>query len=77
MGDVVELKQWREKKKEKELHETNIKTDMRNSLDNDRVKRTYKIKEPTVEERAESIRKSIARVNALMAELKGRTSDGK
>lgn len=79
MGIVINLDEKR-KKKDEESRTTGIKQVMKDSLDNEAVKRRYGIKsktpEPTIEERAENIRQSIARINSLMAELK-ETNTGK
>lgn len=71
MGIIINLDEKRKKKSE-ESRTTGIKQAMKDSLDNEEVKRRYGIKtpEPTFEERAENIRQSIARINSLMAELK-------
>lgn len=73
MGTIINLDEKRKKKSE-ESRITGIKQVMKDSLDNEEVKRRYGIQsktpEPTFEQRAENIRQSIARINSLMAELK-------
>lgn len=45
-----------------------FKQEFRNSLSNDQVMQRYNIQQPTLEERAERIRQSIARINAMIKE---------
>lgn len=73
---IINLTEEREKRVKKtwENRTTGIKQEMRDSLDNSAVMRKYNIKEPTVEERAERIREHCKRINALMAELREKTS---
>jgi hypothetical protein len=63
------MKKWKLEKKTDE----SVKQFFRDSLDNDNVKRNYKLNEtkeqPTIEERTKRIGESIKRINALMGEL--------
>jgi hypothetical protein len=63
MGNVIDLNKYRKKKQEVN------KDEFRRSLDNDEVKRRYKIKEPTPDERWNKISERIKRINSLMKEL--------
>ena len=69
MSNVIDMKKWKLEKKTDE----SVKQFFRDSLDNDNVKRNYKLNEtkeqPTIEERTKRIGESIKRINALMGEL--------
>lgn len=81
MDKVIDLESFRKsKEKEKESRTTGIKQAMRDSLDNEEVKRRYRIEskdKPPVplEQRMENIRASVRRINSIMAELKEKTDD--
>lgn len=72
MGSIINLNKYRKQKQE----ESEIIKEIRDSLDNDKVKKNYKITtpppppQPTIEERMENIRKSIKEINKLVAQLK-------
>lgn len=72
MADNVISLDERRKKKQQQRHNPVADT-IRDSLDNDSVMRRYGINKPTIEQRAENIKQSIARINALMDELKQTT----
>jgi len=61
--EVVSLDDYRKRKTPDSL-----KQEFRNSLSNDQVMQRYNIQQPTLEERAERIRQSIARINAMIKE---------
>lgn len=70
--NVVNLQEWKDKKQGKARNESSLVQAMRDSLNNEKVKQSYKIKEPTLEERTERIKQSVKRINQLMDELKNR-----
>lgn len=70
--NVVNLQEWKDKKQSKARNESSLVQAMRDSLNNEKVKQSYKIKEPTLEERTERIKQSVKRINQLMDELKNR-----
>jgi len=61
---VISLNDYRKRKTPDSL-----KQEFRDSLDNDRVMQRYNIQQPTLEERTERIRQSIARINAMLREV--------
>jgi len=63
-SNVVSLNDYRKRKTPDSL-----KQEFRDSLDNDRVMQRYNIQQPTLEERTERIRQSIARINAMLREV--------
>jgi len=63
MGKVIDLSKYRQKKQDVN------KDEFRKSVDNEEVKRRYKIKEPTLDERMNKISERIKRINSLMKEL--------
>lgn len=67
--NVISLEERRKKKTEKNPVIETIKE----SLDNAAVMRRYGISQPTLAQRAENIKQSIARINALMNDLKQTT----
>lgn len=69
MGDVVDLREWKDRKQGKKREESGVVQAMRDSLDNNKVKQNYKIKEPTHEERQARIKESMERINKLMSDL--------
>jgi two-component sensor histidine kinase len=77
MRTIINLTEEREKRVKKTVEDrtTGIKQEMRNSMDNSAVMRRYSIKEPTIEERHQRVKESIARVNALLAELQAKTEE--
>lgn len=66
MGIVINLDERRKKKKDNPVTDV-----IRDSLDNEAVKRRYGIepKEPSFDDRMENIKKTIARINSTLAEL--------
>jgi hypothetical protein len=72
MGDVIDLN---ERRKKNTADNSGIIQEIKNSLDNEGVKRRYGLNTPppppavTEQERLANIRASIERVNKLMAEL--------
>ena len=78
MGAIINLAEW---KKKKEENKDSLIQAMKDSLDNEAVKRKYKLNvpppPPTEEERLAKIRASINRVNNLMNELHDNTKDNK
>ena len=79
MGEVIDLNKWRDKRS-KSRDDSAVKDEMRASMDNDTVKRRYKLHvppaPPTEEARLESIRESIQRINKTIAQLRDMTDDG-
>lgn len=78
MSEVIDLRKWKEEKQGKKATENGLKQIMKDSLDNETVKRRYNIAtkdkpEPTLEQRQERIKESIKRINKLMDEIKERT----
>lgn len=70
MAEVIDLRKWKEQKQGKRTAEDGLKQAMRNSLDNEQVKRKYNLKaEPTLEQRQERIKESLKRINNLMDQL--------
>lgn len=70
MCEVIDLRKWKEQKQGKRTTEDGLKQAMRNSLDNEQVKRKYGLKaEPTLEQRQERIKESLKRINNLMDQL--------
>ena len=70
MAEVIDLRKWKEQKQGKRTTEDGLKQAMRNSLDNEQVKRKYGLKaEPTLEQRQERIKESLKRINNLMDQL--------
>lgn len=74
MGELINLQDYRKKKGRKT--DSPVVQTIRDSLNNESVMQRYNIKTPTLEERTENIKKSIARINALMSELND-TNTGK
>ena len=77
MGAIINLAEWKKKKEDKD----NLIQAMKDSLDNEAVKRKYKLNvpppPPTEEERLAKIRQSVQRVNSLLSELHDNTKDDK
>lgn len=79
MGNVIVLSEYKKNKDEEKLsreaRECSIKDRIKDSLDNDLVKKEYKIKgkKETLEERGRRLMESIQRINRLMAELEKET----
>lgn len=69
MGDVVDLREWKDRKQGKKREESGVVQAMRDSLDNNKVKQNYKIKEIPHEERQARIKASLERINKLMSDL--------
>ena len=82
MGEVIDLNKFRATKIDKKTSDNSAADAIRDSLDNDAVKRRYGLKQkkipvpPTEEERLANIRASIDRVNKLMDELRDNTTKG-
>lgn len=81
MGEVIDLNKFRATKIDKKNSDDSAADAIRDSLDNEAVKRRYGIKTPpppakTEEERLANIRASIDRVNKLMDELRDNTTKG-
>ena len=76
MGEVIDLNKFRATKTNKKTSDNSAADAIRDSLDNDAVKRRYGIKTPpppapakTMEDRLTNIKQSIDRINSIMAEL--------
>ena len=74
MGEVIDLNKFRATKADKKTSDNSAADAIRDSLDNDAVKRRYGIKTPpppakTLEDRLTNIKQSIDRINSLVAEL--------
>jgi myo-inositol-1-phosphate synthase len=64
--NVIDMQKWKLEKKT----EDSVKQYFRDSLDNEQVKKNYKLTEtPTLEQRAEKINASIKRINSLITKL--------
>ena len=74
---IIDLAKYRRDKELEKIREeagqSNVKDDIRASLDNDLVKAKYKIKEPTAQEMQERIQERIKRINQLMKDLEEST----
>lgn len=74
---IIDLAKYRrEKEQEKDREEAKdllLKDEFKRSLDNDSVKRKYKIKEPTAQEMHQRIQERIKRINQLMKDLEDST----
>lgn len=66
-NNVVSLADFKNKKQVKD--DSSFKQAYRDCLDNYKVMQRYNIKEPTLEERQERIKASIARIDKLLKEL--------
>jgi hypothetical protein len=66
-NNVVSFEDFRNKKQTKD--DSAFKQAYRDCLDNYKVMQRYNIKEPTLEERQERIKASIARIDKLLREL--------
>lgn len=72
--DLAKYRRERELEKgREEAKDLLLKDDIRASLDNDSVKRKYKIKGPTAQEMQERIQERIKRINQLMKDLEEST----
>lgn len=74
---VINLTDYRKSKEKEKTQEAIVKSNMRASLDNDSVKRKYKIKTLTAQEQHDRIVERIKRINDLMRELENTTKGDK
>lgn len=78
---VINLSDYRKSKEKERAHEQAkdmlLKDEFKRSLDNESVKRKYKVKTLTVEEQRAKIAERIERINDLMRQLENSTKGGK
>lgn len=78
---VINLSDYRKSKEKERAHEQAkdmlLKDEFKRSLDNESVKRKYKVKTLTVEEQRAKIAERIERINDLMRQLENSTKRGK
>lgn len=60
--NIVDLDEYRKKKHA-------VKQQFKDSLNNEKVMKSYNIQPPTIQEREERIRESVTRINNLLKEL--------